>query len=354
MPVRFVNAVFLLFALLFTCSVNAFVITGQLKGVRSCWYPKIYLEAIHNIDGIYASSSENLLSSAPIDSFGNFSIEGNELPDDLRLYRLYVTPNLNITSQISTGVKRNYVLLFLNNQSKEYVSVANFCAPYFSYQVKGSEDNVALARIQLAISEFERAYANAQTDTHKKFLENRINQDLMNYASNTSTPYAALYALIESDINTNDGLYGDRYRDFSSKFSKLAPSSPYAIQLAEKLKIIDLQKEVDQNSLNLPWYVWILISILTLSLLFNIALFSRLRKRHHTPEKPTPSHEQLLANLTIKEREILQMIDQGLSNKEIADTLHIELSTTKSHVSRIYQKLNISNRKEVRDIAKNL
>lgn len=45
-----------------------------------------------------------------------------------------------------------------------------------------------------------------------------------------------------------------------------------------------------------------------------------------------------------REQEVLQHLSNGLSNKEIADQLFITESTTKSHVSSIYQKLKVSRR----------
>jgi two-component system, NarL family, nitrate/nitrite response regulator NarL len=52
------------------------------------------------------------------------------------------------------------------------------------------------------------------------------------------------------------------------------------------------------------------------------------------------------SRLTARELEILDLIDQGLSNKEIARRLTIELSTVKNHVHNILDKLNVSRRSE--------
>ena len=52
------------------------------------------------------------------------------------------------------------------------------------------------------------------------------------------------------------------------------------------------------------------------------------------------------ARLTAREREILGLIDQGLSNKEIARRLCIEVRTVKNHVHNILDKLNVHRRGE--------
>jgi two-component system nitrate/nitrite response regulator NarL len=52
------------------------------------------------------------------------------------------------------------------------------------------------------------------------------------------------------------------------------------------------------------------------------------------------------AALTRREREILALVDQGLSNKEIARDLCIEVTTVKNHVHNILEKLHVHRRGE--------
>lgn len=48
--------------------------------------------------------------------------------------------------------------------------------------------------------------------------------------------------------------------------------------------------------------------------------------------------------LTAREMAILFLIEKGLSNQEISENLHISLSTVKTHISSIFQKLSTKNR----------
>ncbi len=50
--------------------------------------------------------------------------------------------------------------------------------------------------------------------------------------------------------------------------------------------------------------------------------------------------------LSKKEQEILVYLDQGLSNKELADTLFVSVSTIKWHLTHIYSKLGVKSRME--------
>jgi DNA-binding NarL/FixJ family response regulator len=52
---------------------------------------------------------------------------------------------------------------------------------------------------------------------------------------------------------------------------------------------------------------------------------------------------QGLAHLTSKEREILQLISEGYTNEDVAQSLHMSRRTVEKHRSRIMNKLGINN-----------
>lgn len=51
-------------------------------------------------------------------------------------------------------------------------------------------------------------------------------------------------------------------------------------------------------------------------------------------------------SLTRREREVLNLVQQGLTNQEIAASLVIELGTVKNHVHNILRKLNVNSRRD--------
>jgi DNA-binding NarL/FixJ family response regulator len=61
-----------------------------------------------------------------------------------------------------------------------------------------------------------------------------------------------------------------------------------------------------------------------------------------------PSHETRISGerLTPREREVLDLVRQGMSNRQIARTLWIAESTVKAHVHHVLEKLGVRSRTE--------
>ena len=74
------------------------------------------------------------------------------------------------------------------------------------------------------------------------------------------------------------------------------------------------------------------------------------------PAAPEPDAEpaadpSLIAEITDREREVLALVGQGLSNAEIAERLVISAATAKTHVARLFAKLEARDRVHLAIIA---
>ena len=69
------------------------------------------------------------------------------------------------------------------------------------------------------------------------------------------------------------------------------------------------------------------------------AVFDALRR---APGPANDEREEGLGSLTAREREVLNLLARGLSNRDIAEELVITNKTVKNHLSRIYEKIGVA------------
>ena len=77
------------------------------------------------------------------------------------------------------------------------------------------------------------------------------------------------------------------------------------------------------------------------------SLVPALFQRHvPSPEMAQVDPQALTQTLTAREREILRLLAEGLSNKAIATRLYLSVRTVEGHLARLYEKLGVHSRTE--------
>ncbi len=137
------------------------------------------------------------------------------------------------------------------------------------------------------------------------------------------------------------------YEDFGQRLKQDLPNSIYTKNYFRKLNYYAFE---DQSIIP-NWIFWI-IGLLGIGLLVMSGIayyfYQKVSVQAKVPIKSTSEQIALLYDkLTLKEREILALIQAGKANKEIASELFIGVSTVKSHINKIYAKLEVHSRKEV-------
>ncbi|HEU4516336.1 MAG TPA: response regulator transcription factor [Steroidobacteraceae bacterium] len=88
-------------------------------------------------------------------------------------------------------------------------------------------------------------------------------------------------------------------------------------------------------------------------LALGIWLGARLFRREPRPGTFTPNERaQASLGITGREREVLQLLAAGRSNKEIARRLGVSPNTVKTHVARLFGKLQVARRTEAIGLAR--
>ncbi|GAA3148507.1 hypothetical protein GCM10017687_77210 [Streptomyces echinatus] len=84
------------------------------------------------------------------------------------------------------------------------------------------------------------------------------------------------------------------------------------------------------------------------------ATTARLMRSLRTDPADTPSVPSELASLSPRERDILALIGDGLTNREIGRRLYLSEKTVKNHISRMLAKLGVQRRVQAAVLASHL
>ena len=99
------------------------------------------------------------------------------------------------------------------------------------------------------------------------------------------------------------------------------------------------------------------IYIVLIAILFTgLGVWIGKRLTTSSKKRPFEKNVRALAYLGISEREydVLMLLAEGLSNKEIAQRLFVSPNTVKTHLARLYEKLEVSRRTQAINKAKDL
>ncbi len=107
------------------------------------------------------------------------------------------------------------------------------------------------------------------------------------------------------------------------------------------ITIIDLSKEKTDY---FNYYLISGILLISVGLIISIDVF----KKPSIEDETNP-----FDHLTIQEKNIVHLINEGKRNKEIANELSISLSTVKTHTNNIYKKLGVNSRSKLLNLLEN-
>jgi len=342
---------FLLFA---NVLIAQYTVKGQVN-INENWQPKIYMAAVNKLSDYYRTSPDMIIKSAEIDANGKFEIKGDYLPNEKRFYRLYVmkTQNSDYDACLYVGGDdHNFVHILLENgEEVEITAEPNATAPFENYQIKGQKENHLMRTLSRIV--YPRFYFHRiEFPTELKFSEDKLHIDLKNFADTCSSTLVSLAAITNTDFDEYYDQNSTFYQNFKIQLKSDLPKSIYTKNYDLKVKYYANEETL------LPNWAKFLLAFLSLSLVGLLVKLNQFKNRIHTLEnqksisqkieKTTPSFDEIL---TQKEKEILQLISQGKSNKEIANQLFVELSTVKTHINKIYSKIGATNRKEAQALA---
>ncbi len=332
-----------LFAILFasfSMQLKAADVSGKII-VTDEWRPVVYLSVIDSFDKLNTASIDFVLAESEIRDDGSFTFKNITLPVQDLLFRLHVCKKDDPVSSIIIGGKDENFIHFLMNDTTSITIDASKGPGIFSIdKLNGYPANKELGII-IHLARKINGPLKSRTFKSREMHRSNVLEELVQYTEDESAnPLVRLFAahIVSDQFSATDHL--DTFQKMAADLNELNLNSPYYYSFKEQLKYIEFQHEVTNE---FPLKRSNTLRILALSFLVLItplAVFFAIRKKVGSRKKSN-------GLLSLQERRVLDLLKKGKTNKEISSDLHISVSTVKSHVHRIYNKLGIRSRKEL-------
>lgn len=296
--------------------------------------------------------TEKIIQEYKIDALNRFVFKGDFLTPKNMLYKIYVdTCNDNISDykHLLNHCESSQSILFIANNSDRIHFPLNDLSQLFCEIKTTSKQNTAVLEIN-ALQEYLLVnLQSSKSDAQRHVIYKNCFQKLQEFSKSFNDPLVELYTFhlyaneksFSRTFYLKDLKHNSYYLDLLERINSKYPNSEYATQFKSALTNdrYTLLKEKASGT-NLVLYG--IGGLLLISILLNIYLF---RKRQ---AKSTPVVDYK-AILTPQEQNVFELMYQKNSNKVIADTLFISVSTVKTHINNIYAKLRITSRKEIEE-----
>ncbi len=290
------------------------------------WESKVYLSQVQ-----LQENSNNYkvttIAAASITKDGFFNFDKNLFTSKDLIYKVHVNALPKKEKDILFNKIKNFELFIL---SKNDTIFFNKGKKLFAKQTSNSIAN----REWKKLKKFEARYENLTSDFDPK-------QYLIETKGYVKDSLQILLVkligikrlddqnLLEKDVRKNPDYYTSLLKELKS--SELDPST--YVYLENKLRFID--QKIISKKYNIS--IWINGIAFLIIVLLSFIYIRSVKKQKKTKETPLSNQEKVIKDLIIS----------GKSNKEIANELFISLSTVKTHITNIYNKLNISSRQDL-------
>ena len=347
----------LLFTILFfistTCLVKAqYVFDGSINS--DTWQNGIYLSIVDDYRTMKSINDEQVISKVPTDAHGNFIFKGNQLNKEQRIYKLHVD-NCDSKSQDLNHFKGHCPdsksILFIAKNTDSITFPLSFDAQMFCKISSTNPKALAFVKVDSLKEEMKFEYTEFKSKASRDLNNKKWFKVFQELGISLNEPLAELYIYeFLSDRNKpfhnyylKDVKQNNYYHDLLNRLKAKYPNSNYALQYEADLSSLQFEQELTKKEFTFN-YIYLLIPLLLLSLGFNYWFFKKIK---HTKNKQVLDSK---LQLTKQEQNVLDLILADNSNKAIAESLFVSLSTIKTHINNIYKKLNVSSRDELKEL----
>ncbi|WP_245946327.1 helix-turn-helix transcriptional regulator [Marinirhabdus gelatinilytica] len=312
---------------------------------------EVYLSMIEDYRKLSGVYHEQIIAKVKPDSLGNFSFAGTNLPDENKMYRIHADTCKETDQNLShiTGhCKNSEEIVFVANNTTTLALPFSFEQEMFCKVVSNNEKAKTFLKIDSLKNDMRFAFSNYRSEANRKVNTEKWFSILQNYGEQLQEPLAELYIYsflsdrrsILHSYYLADLKQNPYYDNLLERLQESYPDTQYTRQYEAELKSDRFLISENEPEKSLPWWAYALGGVCLLSIVGNFYFFGKARKQKAMAEGK--------ATLTQQENNVLELILQQKSNKEIATELFVSVSTVKTHINSIYKKLGVSSRNEVK------
>ncbi len=310
----------------------------------------VYLSLVED----YRKSSriylDQIIGKVKIDSLGYFQFHGNNLLTDNRIYRIHLdgcAENSDAKHFLGECDTSKSVLFIANNKDTLQFPTSFENQTLCTIIATNPKSSVFL-EIDALKEEMIFDFADHSSKANELLNFRKWFKKLQHFGEQTEEPLAELliYDFLSDRKNETHAYYLENlesstyYDELQSRLHKKYPTASFTEQYQNELwadKQIIERNSKKESGFKPMYFLYILLGLLLVQ-----ACYYLLKNRKRKIKK------KAVDILTPQEFKIFNAIREGKTNKEIATSLFISLSTVKTHVNNIYKKLNLETRKDLK------
>lgn len=344
---------FLMVFLFATISVKAqFSFSGHVDNKE--WHDNVYLSVIEDYRKISGVYSEQIIAKVKTNSLGFFKFSGNQLDTENRIYRIHVDNCVDEEqdqNHFNGHCEDSKEVIFIANNTDTIVLPFSFDKQMFCDINSTNEKSAVFVKVDSLREEMRFAFSQYRSEANRKLNNKKWFKTFQDFGKNLNEPIAELYIYSYLSDRRNDFhehymediASNGYYDDLLKRLEKRYPNSPYTRQYKAELMSDEYIMNPEAVKSGFNWN-YLLYFLLVLSLFGNVWFW--FNRKNDTSLTLADAKEQL----TKQEQNILALLLEEKTNKEIAEALFVSLSTVKTHVNNIYKKLNVQSRDEVKTL----
>lgn len=341
------SCLFIVFFLCKIISYGQFTFSGYVN--EEFTQATCYLIGIDDFKKSNVFVSEHILQEATVNPEGYFEFSGSFLSSESRFYKIYIDKcqgNVLDGFHLLKQCEESTSVIFIANNTDQIRFPLNglnqmFCDVEFS-----RPQNNAIQKIDSVQEELLGALQDAKNDLQRSIVFENYFHKIQHFSRSFKEPLVELYTynLYANSISFSRKFYlkdlqkSGYYTKLLDRIKEAYPESNYASQFKADLIKDQYPLLIKKNSSYKTGMIFLAV-LLLISVFLNLFLYRKIGPRH--------SRVNYKDVLSSQEQKVFILMHENLSNKEIGAHLFISISTVKTHINAIYNKLSIGSRKEV-------